>query len=261
MHCFIAKRVVRIDPPFLASIALVLMLTFASSRLGGNGGAGFEINYPALFAHLGYLNAIIGLDWLTPVYWTLAIEAQYYLLMAFLFPLFTNRFIKTDWQRSLVCLGLAMGCYLAPHNTQLIFYWLPLFGIGILCFQRNSIGCDDRVFWISYAAILVVAYSAIPWPQATTGALTGLIIVYAKFFEKILMKGPLVWLGTISYSLYLVHAPLGNRLINFALRLEVTGIWHFFVVVFAIISTIVFAYGFYRIFEKPFQTISSKIDY
>jgi peptidoglycan/LPS O-acetylase OafA/YrhL len=39
-----------------------------------------------LFAHLGYLNGFFAYRWGNSVYWTLAIELQYYLVIALVFP-------------------------------------------------------------------------------------------------------------------------------------------------------------------------------
>ena len=42
---------------------------------------------PAQIAgHLGYLNTFLGLAWLNPVYWSLAIEFQFYILIGLAMP-------------------------------------------------------------------------------------------------------------------------------------------------------------------------------
>jgi len=85
---FVARRVVRLDPPYFASLILVLAVGFALMHFA-NSHAG-QLPYesvPQILLHLGYLNVIFGYKFLNPIYWTLAIEFQYYLLLGLAFPL------------------------------------------------------------------------------------------------------------------------------------------------------------------------------
>ncbi len=65
---------------------------------------------------------------------------------------------------------------------------------------------------------------------------------------------PLVWIGTISYSLYLIHLPLEALLWKFvALRLPLTnGMQCLCLTVVSALVIIPAAYAFYLVCEKPF---------
>ncbi len=87
---FITKRVVRLDPPYLVTIAITLILWYASSITPGFPGQKPNWSLQQLLLHVGYLNTFFDYAWLNPVFWTLAIEFQFYLFAAIVFPLVAN---------------------------------------------------------------------------------------------------------------------------------------------------------------------------
>ena len=82
---FMLKRIARLDPPYLASIALVVLGFWLSSKLPGH--APYHVPWARVAAHLGYVNAFVGMPWLQMSYWSLAIEFQYYIFVGLCFPL------------------------------------------------------------------------------------------------------------------------------------------------------------------------------
>ncbi|UAY55452.1 acyltransferase family protein [Arachidicoccus terrestris] len=86
---YLYRRAVRIEPPYIASIFLVLLCMYTKHLIGQT------VNYSGgligFFSQFLYLNDILGLPWLNIVYWTLALEFQFYLLIGLLFPLL-NRY-------------------------------------------------------------------------------------------------------------------------------------------------------------------------
>jgi peptidoglycan/LPS O-acetylase OafA/YrhL len=88
---FLVKRITRLDPPYIASIVLVIAVTFFFTFSPHYSGGKFAIDPVGLLLHLGYLNVIFHYPWLNPVYWTLAIEFQYYLLVGLIFSLISNK--------------------------------------------------------------------------------------------------------------------------------------------------------------------------
>jgi hypothetical protein len=86
--------------------------------------------------------------------------------------------------------------------------------------------------------------------------ITAIIILLIEFKSHITD-----FFGKISYSLYLIHIPIGSRLLNLLGRYvnEPYQVW--LAIIFALSCTIFSAWLFYRLIEKPFQLMSKKIAY
>ena len=123
---FILKRIIRLDPPYLVGILIVIALGYASSATPGFSGPPFEPSLAQVVLHLGYVNVLFGYPWLNPVYWTLAIELQYYLLVGLLFSAVAHRSI-IERAPAFGCLaGLAL---LVPAEQYLLaFRWVEWVG-------------------------------------------------------------------------------------------------------------------------------------
>jgi peptidoglycan/LPS O-acetylase OafA/YrhL len=128
---FLLKRVVRLDPPYLATILFLIPIGYLSAMAPGFQGAKFHVSLPQAILHIAYLNTFFGYEWLNPVFWSLAIELQYYVLVGLLFPLISNR-------RTLVRFGLFVSlgllAVLVPAE-RFVFHWGFLFMFGMLAFH------------------------------------------------------------------------------------------------------------------------------
>ena len=81
--------------------------------------------------HLFYLVPWAGEDWFSAVYWSLAIEFQYYFLVLAAAPVLLYR--KNLWpQRAFFLVVMAAGY--GSGESRLVFMYLPVFGFGFLQF-------------------------------------------------------------------------------------------------------------------------------
>ena len=94
---FMAKRMTRLDPPYLVSIAFILALGVIARPIPGFHWHPRHVPLRQLLAHLGYANALLGYRWMNDVYWTLGIELQYYLLLALVFPIAARLPDRSQW--------------------------------------------------------------------------------------------------------------------------------------------------------------------
>ena len=78
---FFAKRCIRIEPPYLLSVILVIALAYASTLAPGFKGESFRFNFLQTISHVAYLPEHLGFQWLLPVYWSLEAEFHYYILI------------------------------------------------------------------------------------------------------------------------------------------------------------------------------------
>ncbi len=249
---FLGKRFVRIEPPYLVSIALVLLLNFASTLSPYYRGSEFTIDPTALGLHFAYLNAFFDYPWYNDVYWTLAIEFQYYLLIALLFPLL----ISNNKLYSYIIIILFSGLSFVVDNHSLIFAYGLLFVAGILMFQYKVGYISKQEFGILILLTLIMIFVRFDKRYLLAALLPYFFIMYLDFNDKISK-----FIGDISYSLYLVHIPIGGRIINLAENFLPNETHRSIAVFVAIIVSVVFAWTFYKLVEKPALNWAKRLSY
>lgn len=250
---FLKKRIIRIEPPYLVSIVLVLVLGYVSTLSPYYKGAPFYIDWMNVLSHIGYLNVFTGEPWLNPVYWSLAIEFQYYLLIAVVFGLIVSPKLLTRLLFFAVFAGLS---FLPMGPNRFIFTYTPYFIAGILLFQYYCSIISGREF-----LVLIVLNSFLLWYGQGIGLTLVVLatlaaILYIKKVPRFLRN-----FGLISYSLYLIHVPVGGRVINISATLISNPLMRECMVIVAIILSVLFSIGFYRFVEKRFKQLSAGISY
>lgn len=249
---FLAKRIVRIDPPYLASIVLTVCLAYLSAATPGFQGKQPQYSLPQLLLHVGYLNGFFRNDWILPVYWTLALEFQFYVLVAISFPLITGDIAR---RAGFSAAAMLMGVLIAP--TVFVFRWMPLFLLGIAAFLYR-----ERISrWREYAITTLTAAAICFWLFGPLIMSVGLVAALLIAFVELRQGNRLALLGTISYSIYLVHVPVGGRVVNLGSRLAPTLANRLLVLAAAVALTLLVSVLFYRFVEKPSQRLSSRVRY
>ena len=250
---FITKRVLRIDPPYLATIALALGLWWISERLPGFRGQPMRVELTTLALHLGYLTEIAGRPWVLPIFWTLALEFQFYLSMALLFPLLRHE--RAAW-RALVIVGMAAGTLLV-HTRAWVPAWGAWFALGTLAHLVRAGRLARAPFFAALAGGATIIAITATWQQGLVAGATALAIAFIELERPFLER-----LGLISYSLYLVHEPIGGRVVNFAVRHGGRSAWiNAAVVVVGVAVSLAAAWVMYRSIERPSQQLASRIRY
>lgn len=231
---FLARRCLRILPPYYVALALFALIKVAGAR---NQVLNFNTsdpapNVPNLLTHIflvhnlsSYIYSING------SFWSLALEWQWYLV----FPLILVIVVRSRAAGLMVCAALALAWQQVTHD---------LWGIGALPERLFEFGCGVVV---AYAVVyrwrisawllgggLALALSLIYVPQSVAawpaqlfpdgavdhllyGAAFGLLVLLgsgSRGVNAVLSWRPLVWLGLISYSTYLVHQPIANLAID-----------------------------------------------
>lgn len=254
---FIAKRVIRLDPPFFATIALALLASWASSQTSFYQGKPFVFDVSLVLMHAGYLSAIMGHGWIVPAFWTLAIEFQFYLSMIVLFPLLAHR-VRVARAAPFAIAALAGWAAVGadPGHVWLLGY-LPWFAAGWATFQYKRGAMSLRPY-----LALVAAFAALVTmeTQLVQGALVAAAALTIAFGTR--APVPLVRFGALSYSLYLVHEPIGGRVINLALR-HAGREWWFVsgALLLAMGTSIAAAWLLYRLVERPARDWAAAIRY
>lgn len=198
--------------------------------------------------------------------WSLCYEEQFYLIMGLM--LFMPAMIaRRDVIIALLLVGIGWEIF-TPRVCRGVFleYW-PNFAIGALVYYRLC-RMPNRRLRRATDLILIVSTLALIWLASREGADHGvsrrvfhemafgwsfaLVLIYlrplSESFKRAKLARPLMWLGLISYSLYLVHhfnVHLANSIAD-----AVAPAWAGMPIKLAILIGI--ATGFWYCCERPF---------
>lgn len=268
------RRSIRLDPPMWAAIALELFLIKSSLLL-----------FPDLDAHMPtasvvmanafYLQRFLGFEDVLPVLWSLTYEVQFYIVLV----VGLIAAAKIPRQRSQITsiLFVAMLGYSALVWTEIVP--LPLrglfidrwyqFALGIAVWRAWTARSDTRLVVALLAttavAALFLAPSAYRRASMLAAVLTGAVLLWAGISGRMgtLLSGRVIqFFGAISYSLYLVHGPIGWRFIALCQRLlgtEMGPLLSMGVFAGATFVSVLAAWTLYRMLEVPSVRLAQRI--
>ena len=253
------KRLSRLFPPYFATIILITLVGYYLTTFLWGGvydfqwrkmfaNAFFAVDFIAAFDSLSAYFPDGG--WINPVFKTLKVEFQFYLLIGLLFPLL-NRY---NWALiGFSVILLALGVYTASANTVLVNG--PYFLIGIATFYIFEKGWK----W-EYALVLLLCYISLfgyyAWQDSIVAVIAFVLVLYLPTNFRFLN-----FTGKISYSYYLIHGLTGGWFLYFTSDTYLAINYPYLMVIFALIISWVGAFLMYFCIEKPSLVISKKIKY
>ena len=271
---FMVKRLLRLTPPYYAAIVLALVMAFGPVVVDGDpyepGLAPFSVG--RFVAHLFYLQEIVGYVNFNDVFWTLAIELQFYLALVVVWlakePLVRHVGPRAE---ALVVVTAAVAGLAWPFGVVAVEGRSPWFtalwysfAVGALLYLHHRRRLSGLIVG-AYVALLALAGFLGGPNQGFIFAtvITASLILAAIRFEKLgtwLTSPVFEFFGRISYSLYLVHTPvLGAGLVTFGLLLPDGLVWDAVSTVLALAVVVAASTVFYHLFELPSIRLSKRI--
>ena len=258
-------RFTRLFPTYWAAAALTF-LTVTCCGLPGQ-----EVAMGDALVNLTMVQALLGSPHIDGAYWSLQAELIFYANMLLLFRAGAFRRPAT----TILC-WLALACIVAllqSHlftdsllgvsllnklNTISSLTYIPLFGVGVLLYQAERSGYSWLAIMGFAGCMLVVAWRDGASTLAVDAGLATLLWLVVSRRLPVLTARPLVWLGTISYSLYLIHQNVGYVLIR---NLELLGFAPLAAIGVAGIAALLLATYLHRWVERPTIQLFRKIDF
>jgi peptidoglycan/LPS O-acetylase OafA/YrhL len=271
---FIRRRAWRILPAYWAALAfsVIVLGTLIHHKTGE------AVSLKAIVVHGFLLQDIFGSVSPNGAFWSIAVEWQIY----FLFPLLiwgVRR--KGPVATALATTAVVVASYLLGTNIpafsrvlHLTPQFLALFAFGMVS-ARVVGGNSERwraLPWGLIAGACTIAMFLVVnlfgsvtivkqyfWVDIGVGVTVACIIAAladgkAKPLRGILEWRPIVFMGMFSYSLYLTHVPVLRVVELYVVNprhLSPNGSF-FLSVLIGLPSALVFAYCFFRLFERPF---------
>ena len=277
---FFKRRARRILPPYYAALGLSILLatTIIRHKTGTIWDYSLPVTKMGILAHFVLLQDIHRSLEINSVFWSIAVECQIYLL----FPLVLLAYSRWDVLKGvLATILLACTAALLLHHTRLAgltCHYLGLFAMGNLA---AVVARSPETCWANWRkmpwhmitaalfAFIVLACSLCSALAASHAMLIDLIV--GAWAAALLVAGalqdrhpliralswkPLVWVGTFSYSIYLIHMPLLQLAWQYGLQPAHMGNTAAYVSLTIIALTLIVgaAYLFHLAFERPFMS-------
>ena len=215
---FMLRRSIRLDPPYWFAIALAICFAYLSAHVLPERALP-PFSAGQIFAHILYLQEMLGYPEINVVFWTLCQEVQFYLVYVLLLALSRNdptqplqgrattitfavaALVSLLWPLGIVTEGPWRGSFLPLWHGFLL-------GSGAYWAWRHP---KIAPYYLAYGASLLVAGLWHSDNFTTVCVLTSLLLWAASISGRIYTAcswRPIQMLGAISYSLYLTHNPI-----------------------------------------------------
>jgi peptidoglycan/LPS O-acetylase OafA/YrhL len=268
---FLVKRIARVYPLHILTLVLLLLPVFLHVEHAPV--LSFAANV-LLVQAWSFSNKLLDYSWNYPS-WSISAEWASYLL----FPVVLAVFYRPSfWKSASVLSASGLALYWLAHTANSDFAnslgmatveGILLFSTGVVIYRlfklRPAVMSSDAVFAAFAALVLIAMHFGFKGPVIVF-PMCGLLLAAALnegTAKWLLSKGPLHYLGTISYSIYMLHALLQFALLEKPwfqdfLR-QISSVEGFLLYSMACLSVICAASFSYHFIEVPGRNLVRKL--
>jgi peptidoglycan/LPS O-acetylase OafA/YrhL len=212
---FARARFFRLYPIFWVA---VITTTLWRVQVGGD-----HISITTFLANLTMLPSLFNEQYVDGVYWSLAIELQFYLMMAVIWQLgyhTRTNFICALWLAITILIKLARNQWPEIQSLEIVWRILllpyaPFFSLGILAYNIYS-KKNKNASRVLFCIALILVFASGNFDRALVSTLTAGLLLMIAHGKTECWNTPifLVHLGKASYCIYLFHQALGYHALH-----------------------------------------------
>ena len=157
---FFIKRMVRMAPPAWVAIFLMFIIYYGGLYLNGRPIEGMDwpgVSPKALISNFLFSFELVGVEKYNPMYWTLEVECQFYIIIALLLPLILYVAGRPFWL-SVVLIAFNLTYYLYEQTNVIFFRDNSFFLSGILLFLFKMKLISRNYFAYAMLAVMFACY-------------------------------------------------------------------------------------------------------
>jgi peptidoglycan/LPS O-acetylase OafA/YrhL len=272
---FTVRRSIRLDLPLWCAIALEFVLVWISIRYFPDKVQAALPTLAQVLANAFYLQEFLGYKNVSPVFWTLCYEIQFYLALVIILVIEKKLALVVGAARAKAALwGILVALFVASLAVRMDVLTV-LRGLALGRWAEFFLGVVTY-WWVSgripqwVAAVAFVLFSTVGVSQGhslelivtlSSAALCAMCVLHPRVNEYANRPSALA-LGRISYSLYLVHGSIGYRTVSLgqhfwgASLTSITGplLW-----IASLLAALLSSALFYWVIERPALALSRRI--
>lgn len=266
---FAVKRCFRILPPFWAALVLTAVLMSTTGKLGLPQILGLMEGEPTFISSATLSNWFVGGPSMLSLSWTLHIELLFYALILLFIPLSRRSPLAGSWAALATAITVYMFMFGKPEFNAFLWQWMyiPFLLVGrafyvswarlvtppqALCYGL----CALTAFWLILDSVATGRLFA-GGVEAIVSHAIAVLSFCALCYSRVRVGAPVKFFADISYSLYLLHLPLGSFLLDVFTQLA--GLPYELALLVTVTLVVFASWLSFRFFERPTQRLGRRV--
>jgi peptidoglycan/LPS O-acetylase OafA/YrhL len=260
---FAIKRFFRILPLYWIAIALIAVLALVTARLNLPMVLGPQAEQLDFIGTATFASWFVGQPTVLSIGWTLFIELLFYAIILILMPISKRSPLGASWLALAIALAVYMYMLREPQFVAFLWAWmyLPFLLVGrafYLAWAKLTSPAQAAIYGAAAFGSFLLMFTSIaagrllsPGAEALASHLVAIVAFGALCFTRVAQIPPLRFCADISYSLYVLHAPVGSFMLDCLTRFG--GLRYEFALPITIAGLLLLSWLSFTLLERPFQ--------